>query len=208
MGQYYRTVYGDLKGKLISVFDLTVDNLPKGLEESKYTGAKLMEHSYWDVIYVNSISNLLFNNPGRIIWLGDYAEDEDLKYLMRINSAEEIFSYRQVWGEKSVKLSSVNYSDFNMKDKYLVNHDKKLYLSCNSYYKESKSFVSKGCDLVIHPLPLLTAVGNGRGGGDFDSYAKKGMEYVGLWAWDLIEIKDDIPEGYKMVNYRFIEDYD
>lgn len=208
MGQYYRTVYGDSEGHLINVFDLTIENLPEELEEYKYTGYKLMEHSYWDVIYTNSVSNLLFNNPSRIVWLGDYADDEDLQYLKKLSSAKEIFSYRQVWEEFcSGWVSSVEYADFSLNDKYLINHDKKLYLDCNKYFKESKSFVSKGYNFVIHPLPLLTAVGNGRGSGDFDTYAKQGMEYVGLWAWDLIEIREDIPEGYKEVNYRFVEDY-
>lgn len=178
------------------------------MERYKYTGYKLMEHSYWNVIYTNSVSSLLFNNPSRIVWLGDYANDEDLQYLKELSSAKEIFSYGQVWeGFSSGRVSSVEYADFSLNYKYLINHDKKLYLDCNKYLKELKSFVSKGYKGVIHPLPLLTAVGNGRGLGDFNTYAKQGMECVGLWAWDLIEIREDIPEGYKEVSYRFVEDY-
>ena len=37
---------------------------------------------------------------------------------------------------------------------------------------------------TIHPLPLLTAVGNGRGGGDFQDGI--GIEWLGLWAWHLL----------------------
>jgi hypothetical protein len=44
----------------------------------------------------------------------------------------------------------------------------------------------------LHPLPILTCEGNGRGGGDyFGNYA-----YVGAWARDLISLEAIAPEGY------------
>ena len=44
---------------------------------------------------------------------------------------------------------------------------------------------------VGFPLPLLTAVGNGRGGGDFQD--GDGIEFVGTWAWHLLAfLKADI----------------
>ena len=49
-------------------------------------------------------------------------------------------------------------------------------------------------DFHIHPLPLLTAVGNGRGGGDYRGYENKSM--VGYYAGDVIEISEEIPDGY------------
>ena len=48
-----------------------------------------------------------------------------------------------------------------------------------------------GC--MIHPLPLLTSVGNGRGGGDYRGTLQ---DEVGTWAGDLIETQDVKPNGY------------
>ena len=37
---------------------------------------------------------------------------------------------------------------------------------------------------IIHPLPLLTAIGNGKGGGDYRGTC---LDLVGHWACDKIE---------------------
>jgi len=54
-----------------------------------------------------------------------------------------------------------------------------------------KEYVVKPRKGEYHPLSLLTAEGNGRGGGDY-----RGSGDVGRWARDIISMEDDIPEGY------------
>jgi hypothetical protein len=44
----------------------------------------------------------------------------------------------------------------------------------------------------IHPLPLLCADGNQRGGGD---YYGANEDLVGSWAYDRIGIDNEIPKG-------------
>ena len=44
--------------------------------------------------------------------------------------------------------------------------------------------------MIISPIPLLTAVGNDKGGGDFHKGAGQGYELIGTWAWDTVEITD------------------
>ena len=44
-------------------------------------------------------------------------------------------------------------------------------------------------DFILHPLPLLTCLGNGKGGGD---YYGRCMEWVGAWALHALAI---LPEG-------------
>ena len=51
-------------------------------------------------------------------------------------------------------------------------------------YKE----LLKDEDMIISPIPLLTAVGNDKGGSDFHS--GKGYDLIGTWAWDVVEITD------------------
>ena len=58
-----------------------------------------------------------------------------------------------------------------------------------------------GC---IHPLPILTNISNGEGGGD---YFGVNMELAGSWAWDVIEITDNAPDGYAEAFFTFNEKF-
>lgn len=55
---------------------------------------------------------------------------------------------------------------------------------------------------VTHPLPLLTAIGNGRGGGD---YHGTNESMVGMWAMDLLSFTEDRPSSKNEVLIPFIE---
>ena len=83
------------------------------------------------------------------------------------------------------------------KTKYLVNHDKKQFVDKTKVPKDKDGW-------RIHPLPLLTCEGNGRGGGDFRGES----ELVGSWARDIISVeskKADIPKGYTEVIFDLVE---
>ena len=47
--------------------------------------------------------------------------------------------------------------------------------------------------MKLYPVSLLTAVGNGKGGGDYGWYNK---QLVGIWAFDLISIEDEVSPNY------------
>jgi hypothetical protein len=51
--------------------------------------------------------------------------------------------------------------------------------------KVSISSIYDGEESQIHPLPLLTCEGNGRGGGDY--YGEDTNNLVGSWARNIIE---------------------
>jgi hypothetical protein len=55
---------------------------------------------------------------------------------------------------------------------------------------------------VIHPLPLLTAEGNGRGGGD---YRGNYNNLCGIWSRDSISVANEVPEGYTALECNFRE---
>ena len=55
---------------------------------------------------------------------------------------------------------------------------------------------------TIHPLPLLCADGNGRGGGDYNG---TNMNKVGIWAYDKIGISNDIPNDFNELVVNFEE---
>ena len=58
--------------------------------------------------------------------------------------------------------------------------------------------------MCVHPLPLLTACGNDRGGGDYHE-GHPNYNRVGEWAFDLIECTDRKPEGYDKLDIIFTE---
>jgi hypothetical protein len=55
---------------------------------------------------------------------------------------------------------------------------------------------------ILHPLSLLTAEGNGAGGGD---YRGSNEIIVGSWARDVISIDEEIPENYTELICKFNE---
>lgn len=59
----------------------------------------------------------------------------------------------------------------------------------------------------INPLPLLTAIGNDRGGGDFHK-GNIGFKNVGKLTWNLISISDAVPKNFKKFDLVFKEESD
>lgn len=175
MGQYYM-VYTNRNGKE-KVYDRHVDG--------EYTMAKLTEHSWWYNAFVNTICYKIHKKPTQIAWVGDYSDDDNADL------------HNKVWGN-DVKTYGVTEAQVSLFDKYLVNHDKKQYIACNRYYESSEKE-----DWCLHPLPLLTAVGNGKGGGDYRGINK---DMIGIWALDTISVENKKPnEKYEELIVSFKE---
>lgn len=188
MGQYYNSVLKDEKGTIKSYYNY---------------GLKLMEHSYFFNSYVNSVCKKLVNKPHNVAWVGDYAEEED--YIDRENA--EIVAELVKNREKDATQLSDKKAPYGYMGYLLVNHSKKQFIDMTDYYNNSVLHYGKERkdEYVIHPLPLLTAVGNGKGGGDYYRNALN-QEDVGLWAGDLIEIvkyNDDYKWNYETKQYEY-----
>lgn len=178
MGQYYNVVIRNSRGKVTS-FDRSVNG--------EYTMAKLTEHSWWLNEFVSTITSMLWRDPMQVAWVGDYAEDEEI--------VKEHKLYELAWSDDA---HGVEKCELFLDGKFLVNHSKRIYLDCDAFRK--RSLDEDGW--CLHPLPLLTAVGNGKGGGDYFGINK---EDIGKWCWDLISVEDTPPEGYETVEYTFID---
>lgn len=205
MGQYYRTLFKE-NSKKLTVFNrkLIIDG------QEKYMSAKLMEHSWWLNPFVNAICEKIYNNPkhSQIIWMGDYANqfaDDLTKPHNGLNKSKIKEYHERCWGEPDTSIA-IPTSEFTLKDKFLVNHTKKEYVTCSSYYNEC---VTRD-GWCIHPLPLLTCIGNGYGGGDYmRPTPSSDYDMVGAWAWDEISIEDDSPlldDGYAEIFPIFKEE--
>lgn len=174
MGQYYTAVFLDSDGKIRAWMNAY----------SFRGGVKLMEHSWVGTRFMEAIEWLLspegYFHKSPIVWAGDYADEEETgKNLYHLCHEQE---------DKNI-MPSPNF--FVAKEyPYIVNHTK-------------KEFVQKGGNDSIHPLSLLTAEGNGRGGGD---YRGNDERLVGLWARDVISVEKEVPEGYTEFITEFYED--
>lgn len=206
MGQYYRPCFLNEAKTRPTSFAISYDFA---------NGAKLMEHSWMKNPFVAFIEKQMMDDPKRLVWAGDYADGIPFETLSK---AEQTIIRKDYSGSspKTVTLYALSgltakliYTE-ELKDKYnhtfpstpkqykyLINYDKKEFVD--------KSKVPSNDGWQIHPLPLLTCEGNGRGGGDF--HGNEG-ELVGRWARDLIKVsskKSDIPKGFKEIIFDLKE---
>lgn len=131
-------------------------------------GLKLMEHGYQGTKTVCAFETLL-KRPERVVWAGDYA-DEDF--------------YSQTHERDTKVVVSFDCDHKKAKRRYVINHSKGEYVD--------RALERGGIfGLTVEPLALLTAMGNGRGGGDY----RGDSAMIGIWAKDLISTSDTLPEG-------------
>ena len=219
MGQYYKAVFLAENQKPIT----SVSSYDFG------SGAKLMEHSWAKNPFVRFVERQLMITPQRVVWAGDYADHENPKTItareIKLLADEE----SEYWSAKKLRKDGVNlYSlsdtigrlthsesvkskyEHDYKEvapltaKYLVNLDKKQFINKTKAPKDGDGW-------KLHPLPLLTCEGNGRGGGDFhiDTEKKQGnVELIGTWARDRISVvstKAEIPKDFTELVFDLVE---
>jgi len=131
-------------------------------------GMKLTEHSYMKNPFVNTFEwGLAQGYPfykARVVWAGDYADPEP-----------DGVNLHQICGEYTL----IHPRAKGPGPRYILNHTKKLFVDKHS------------CRGPYHPLPILTAEGNGRGGGDC-----RPSPLVGSWARDEISV-GETTEGFE-----------
>ena len=181
--------------------------------------------------------------PQKIVWAGDYADNEDPKTLTKAEVKPHIDNTSEYWTEKKILADGLNLYTLSdevgklthdeeiskgkdkwnhdykkvapLSAKYLINYDKKEFVNKSKTPKDSEGW-------QVHPLPLLTCEGNGRGGGDFrgeadtllveevydDVVLTRKVQLVGRWSRDLIGVvskKADIPKGFKEIVFNLSE---
>ena len=191
MGQYYRAIAKKPNGRL-DVYNRDV--IRNGKPE--YMMAKLCEHSWWLNDFVNGVCLDVYNSkaPNRLAWIGDYADTFlncfDLKEHNGLNQRQIHRLYKRCW---ECDGRAVETTGFTLDGLFLINHTKKQYIDCAKFYNNSVM----DDEWCFHPLPLLTCIGNGLGGGDYCSPTDESTEdYVGAWAWDEISIADKPVAGF------------
>ena len=171
MGQYYKA------------YVKRPNQRPKIIDPWAYeNGAKLTEHSWLGNRFANAVVSYIENQPAQVAWVGDYSTERDNN-----GNVCEDNVFRTCWSDDTYAYK-INIYDQNLFKKgdetigegFLVNHTKKQVIDMTKYVSLAKD--RDGWS--INPLCLITAVGNGLGGGD---YRGMNMEMVGYWTMDVIE---------------------
>ncbi len=174
MGQYYKAaILGKNKKTVLKwVYSWAFES-----------GLKLMEHSWAKNPFVRAVESLIYQNPQRIVWGGDYAK---LCTGRKSNVYDRCKESNEVKPE--TKLT-------DKETRFVVNHTKKQYVD--------KTNVPDNDGWRIAPLPLLTCEGNGQGGGDY--FAEDPNKIIGTWARDLISIEPVKPKDYTELKFDLVE---
>lgn len=176
-------------------------------------GLKLMEHSYVGNNFVAVVENLIAEGGrwfgDKIVWAGDYADPE-------VDAEGNVIT--ATWhDEKSGKDEPYDVTLYSLvaeniikpdvakrpRYRYLVNMDTKEFVDMKKipvdhYWESAKG---KQFPIYVHPLPLLTCEGNGRGGGDYRGESK----LVGKWARNRITIATRKPKGHEELIFNIVE---
>lgn len=181
MGQYYVALFlGEQQPNKKEIIRMYL---------SSPCGIKLMEHSYLDnplpqwVEYQLSPKGMMYKT--RLVWAGDYAGTEP-------GSNDNLYAIAHEVPEKTI---SADLRIDHAKYPYIVNHSKKEYIDKRKLKNH------------IHPLPILTSEGNGRGGGD---YRGSNEEVAGTWARDVLSVEANEEDfngnnDYQETEYHFRE---
>lgn len=172
-------------------------NISKGefLEPHDYDSfSKLMEHSERLNNFMLAVEGLIqlggrwYKN--KIVWAGEYSENG-----LFVPKGYEGNLYKCT---KDNTFGRIITNPVKALSHYLLNHDK-------------KQFIDIGCNLpmnnkgrIVHPLSLLTAIGNG----NFYTSDKKMLSYVGSWVGDSISAEDSVPNGYEEIKPDFVENWE
>lgn len=187
MGQYYQVALK--QNDKISYYNLQVAG-------EAHNGWKLMEHSWWLNPFCLALSEKMYKKPSRVVWYGDYCEPEDFDEFPDEYKKELISALEELIKKNAGK--GIKKTDFSLNGKFLVNYDEKCYVDLSEYYRTNEK--DGWC---VFPISLLTAVGNGRGGGD---YRGVNEDYCGMWTWNLLSIEDKAPEGFEKIELEFYEE--
>lgn len=198
MGQYYSIIIKRPDGK--------INYNHRKIKGCDYQMAKLMEHSWMQNDTILAIVDQIYKEKCRLIWCGDYAEADEIDDASNGEASynnlladDEYKKFKD--NEVSEPFEKFDGEEFDYSGKFLVNHTKKVYIAFDDYIKKSTN--KEGW--CISPISLLTAIGNGRGGGDYDG---KNVKKVGSWAWDEISIEDEKPgKGFKKSPIFFYEEW-
>lgn len=168
MVQFYRPVF------LAAAGQTKTTQIAGWVDPTDYTKTEpsLLGLAHKDSPFVAAIEMMISDKgrgPTKLVWAGDYY---DVEYSHEANLYKLCSPDTKLYPEES------DTSYYN----YLVNYSSRQFVSKDRAEKYTN----------LHPLPILTAEGNGYGAGDYpDEHA-----LVGYWARDKIGATNKKPAGF------------
>lgn len=161
-------------------------------------GMRLRDHMWYGTPFIEQVLDALRGEPKSVAWIGDYS-GEDIDYELHPRFSPD--DYEAVWacGDDGEELPGLR--DWEPRG-FLVNADRGVFIDLAEHYGAEPAGASGD---RVHPLPLLCAIGNDRGGGD---YVGINMARAGEWAFDRLAFRDEEPVGYGKIpadEYLFVD---
>ena len=210
MGQYYKPIVlakkrGRFEKILAWVYSHDIKFTFKRQDGASCTighGLKLMEHSWRKNDFVQAFETLIADNPQRVVWAGDYADNEfgrketyiserkdELGRIVKKRVKEDVNLYG-LCKDDTKRIPKARAKEY----RFVINHTKGVFVDKRKGAKDNDGW-------QIHPLPLLTCEGNGRGGGDF----RGDNSLIGAWARDVISVSDTKPKDFEELIFDLVE---
>ncbi len=170
---------------------------------TEYQFAKLTEHSWINNTTMSCFSNLILRKPTKVAWVGDYSDEYEKDETINNLDYNQIKELHDLAWNDEVREKILPFRPLLVKFLLLVNWDKKQYVDMFEYIE--KSTVKEGDfeGWCLHPLSLLTALGNGFGGGDYHGINEK---LVGSWCFDTLSFESyDIKENLDKLAFTKLE---
>jgi hypothetical protein len=137
--------------------------------------------------------------------------NDDLQNKSYYDKVKFIDDSSALWNRIYVLKEAMEYFDWNSTysvkySGYLINHTKKLAIDLADYHNQSKFSDRDGCPMAIDAVPVLTETGGGTQMALFEGVsADSTEELAGQWCADLLQIADELPKEYKLINCCFSE---
>lgn len=145
----------------------------------------------------------------QLVWLGDYHQENFgcKKLYEKLRDKVTPYEMRQVNDETIVKFEDVGEFSIAKDYRYLINCEKCEYIDFKKY------LIDGNLDYLLHPLPMLTADGNGKGNGDY--FNQENWRDVGRWKYDTIIVSDELIQetnvskifSLKEIDVKFSNDF-
>jgi hypothetical protein len=100
------------------------------------------------------------------------------------------------------------FKNVKMYEGYLINHDQKKAINLFDYWDNSMfySYEPEMQEIAIDLIPVLTETGEGsRMAVGKGVYGNTTLNLDGQWCGDLLQIVDDVPDGFELVKYCYVD---
>jgi hypothetical protein len=217
----FKRIFGEhpdlLIGFLNAVMPLSPEHLIKEIEYLPAEQVPDIPGKKYSIVDVKckDKSGRIFIVEMQMLWTSDFMNrmvfNASKAYVRQLDKVKIIGDNEKTWKKLDVWEDAEKYFDWDNThsvkyEGYLVNHTQKTAIDLADYHKKSKFSSEEGLEMAIDALPVLTETGDGSPMVLYDGLSADSTEKLaGKWCGDLLQIVDDLPEGYQLINCCFAQ---